>query len=142
VKQCFRCGEVKPLSEYYRHPRMQDGHLGKCKACTRADVRANRRKRRDHYAAYERERNQQFVRRVLRLRYQRRTMVRHREKAAARSAVARAVRRGRLVRRPCEVCGDTKTDAHHVDYARPLDVQWLCRRHHADAHALVTSGSF
>jgi hypothetical protein len=26
-------------------------------------------------------------------------------------------------------------DAHHDDYARPLDVTWLCRRHHQQRHA-------
>lgn len=24
---------------------------------------------------------------------------------------------------------------HHEDYDRPLDVRWLCARHHADVHA-------
>ena len=35
---------------------------------------------------------------------------------------------------PCEVCGATKTVAHHDDYAKPLDVRWLCRSHHALLH--------
>ena len=45
-----------------------------------------------------------------------------------------AVRRGELRRSPCEVCGDVKTDAHHEDYARPVDVRWLCRKHHRMHH--------
>lgn len=55
-------------------------------------------------------------------------------KVAARYAVHAAIDDGTLVRLPCEMCGDPKTDAHHDDYSRPLDVRWLCRRHHGEAH--------
>jgi hypothetical protein len=49
-------------------------------------------------------------------------------------ALQSALRRGLVVRQPCEVCGEEKTDAHHHDYDRPLAVKWLCRRHHVLAH--------
>ena len=49
----------------------------------------------------------------------------------AHGAVARAV----LRRGPCEACGATVgVDAHHDDYAKPLDVRWLCRPHHIAHH--------
>lgn len=38
-KECFRCHLVLPLSDFYAHKKMQDGHLNKCKACTKKDVR-------------------------------------------------------------------------------------------------------
>lgn len=57
------------------------------------------------------------------------------ERALARKRVYRAIRDGSLHREPCELCGAAKVEAHHDDYARPLDVRWLCvschRRHHA-----------
>ena len=41
MKQCFKCLSIKPISEYYKHPKMLDGHLGKCKECTKKDVSEN-----------------------------------------------------------------------------------------------------
>ena len=38
-KTCFKCGDSKPISEYYKHKQTADGHLGKCKLCTRKDAR-------------------------------------------------------------------------------------------------------
>ena len=39
MKVCFKCGIEKPLSEYYKHKKMADGHLGKCKDCTKNDTK-------------------------------------------------------------------------------------------------------
>jgi hypothetical protein len=55
-------------------------------------------------------------------------------KKHARNLVAAALRHGRLVRQPCEVCGWMEAQAHHDDYDKPLDVQWLCRMHHEQHH--------
>jgi hypothetical protein len=56
------------------------------------------------------------------------------EKASARSILAGAVRRGKVNRLPCEVCGNPKSEAHHEDYSKPLEVIWLCREHHLERH--------
>ena len=45
MKTCTKCSTVKSDAEFYRHPRNLDGRSGKCKECTKEDVRANRRKR-------------------------------------------------------------------------------------------------
>lgn len=55
------------------------------------------------------------------------------EKRAAHIAVNAAIRAGLMVRSPCEVCG-SKAQAHHEDYSRPLEVSWLCQKHHAEHH--------
>jgi hypothetical protein len=55
-------------------------------------------------------------------------------KLRARVAVASAIKRGTLIRMPCEKCGNDKSQAHHEDYSRPLEIQWLCPRCHGRAH--------
>lgn len=58
------------------------------------------------------------------------------EKIKARNDMSRAIRYGKLIRQPCETCGNPKTDGHHDDYSKPLSVRWLCRIHHKEHHRL------
>lgn len=63
---------------------------------------------------------------------------RHPGKARARSKLKYAVRVGRIKRQPCKECGGMPSQAHHTDYRKPLDVQWLCSKHHGEvARAVV-----
>lgn len=38
-KKCFKCGKIKVLSDFYKHPMMEDGHVNKCKDCNKNDVK-------------------------------------------------------------------------------------------------------
>lgn len=67
-------------------------------------------------------------------RYKQIQRARYPERVAAREAVRLALKRGVLAKKPCEVCGENPSFAHHSDYSKPLDVQWLCRPHHVEHH--------
>lgn len=53
----------------------------------------------------------------------------------AHKMVLDAIAKGVLKPQPCEKCGWKKNvDAHHDDYSKPLEVRWLCRKHHQIHH--------
>jgi predicted Fe-S protein YdhL (DUF1289 family) len=58
----------------------------------------------------------------------------HPEKRRAHSILQEAVAAGRVQRGLCEVCGAEKTHGHHDDYSKPLEVRWLCHKHHMELH--------
>lgn len=130
-KRCIGCGKVKPLSEFYAHPRAKDGYLNKCKECTRADVKAHRE------AHPEKD-----------LETRLKACAKNPTHKNANRAVEAALRSGRLEKpNHCQGCGrsadETRIGAHHYDYTRPLDVIWLCAACHRPVdkvRAFVESG--
>jgi ribosomal protein S27AE len=59
------------------------------------------------------------------------------DKVRAHWIVANAIRYGKLKRQPCEKCGNPKSHAHHKDYSKPLEIEWLCHDCHWKAHGWV-----
>lgn len=131
-KACFKCGEVQPLFEFYAHPKMSDGHLNKCKRCARTDVKKHRREN-DSVREYDRARGSRGTaagQRDYRAHFPR--------KRSAQQKIAYEVRVGRLAPPDkCEVdgCDVSSLHAHHDDYAKPMEVRWLCALHHHRWHA-------
>lgn len=129
AKVCYKCHRALPLTEFYRHPQMADGHLGKCRDCTKADSKANWAARMADPVRAKQERARERVRKDT-----------EREKYLARRITKNALRYGRLVRaRECQKCGATRRiETHHPDYSQPLVVQWLCRDCHSLLHRKTT----
>jgi hypothetical protein len=135
MKTCFKCGGVKPLDDFYRHARMGDGHLNKCKDCTRHDVRRHRSEHVSRVREYDRQRSRLPHRAALRARTTRDWRLQHRDRSCAHQKAARAAKKGLIARpRLCAGCGGaTKLQMHHPDYHRPTLVMWLCKPCHAIA---------
>lgn len=47
------------------------------------------------------------------------------------------VKRGIVKKQPCLICNNPKSQAHHEDYSKPLEVTWYCRMHHTHLHRLA-----
>ena len=136
MKTCFRCGLLKEVSEFYAHPGMKDGHLNKCKECAKADVKANHDTNPERQRSYDRIRNRTPERRQ-------QIMLKNRRKRQttpgfdrAHNMVRQALCTGLLVKpQTCSRCPATeRIQAHHDDYAKPLEVMWLCPICHAARH--------
>lgn len=137
-KTCFKCNQEKPLSSFYKHKQMADGHLNKCKECNKADVRENREKNVDYYRDYDRQRYKKDESVKKRIdRFSKKWVKKYPAKKLASTMVNNAVRDGRL-KKPvsCEECHKKhdKLHGHHNDYAFPLSVRWLCPGCHRKWH--------
>ena len=139
MKKCFKCGNEKPLTDFYRHSKMADGHLNKCKDCAKRDMHESRHvKHRERVLAYDRERGKQPHRLEMQRRITAEWTQKHPRERKAQLALGNAVRSGAV--KPWPVCAmpqcDQKPEAHHPDYDAALNVVWLCRAHHMQAHAV------
>ena len=147
TKKCFKCEKEKELSMFYKHKEMKDGHLNKCIECTKKDVSTHRANNLEKIRRYDRDRGQLPHRVEARKRYQKtkegKEAIRkgiskwgknNREKIYAQGLLSRAVKKGRIIKQPCEKCGEKKVHGHHDDYFKPLEVRWLCIKCHNAFH--------
>ena len=114
VKTCFKCGRTLSIDHFYKHSGMADGHLNKCKECTKNDLRSHAEENPDAVLATRlrvcsKNPNQRNAYRVV-------------EAAVKAEAITKP--------QVCQGCGcsdnEHRIEAHHYDYSKPLDVIWLC----------------
>jgi len=68
-KICFKCGKEKKLDEFYKHPKMPDGRVNKCKECNKLDVKINYGKKIKQYREYDKHRQKHNRTRIFNHRY-------------------------------------------------------------------------
>lgn len=150
MKVCFKCGTLKPINEFYAHRTMKDGHLNKCIECAKSDTTKYRHDNLGKVLAYDRARNQLPHRELARQRYKKtikgatsnkkakeKYRINNKLACAAHMILNIAIKGGRVKRGPCEVCGSRRqVDGHHDDYTKPLEVHWLCHKHHMSFHQI------
>lgn len=135
ARVCRQCHVLKHLNAYTRDSRAPLGRRVTCRSCRNRIRRSQRECKpamyRTHWQRWDKEhrpeRREADARRA--------ETARRRAQLRCKAAVARALRDGRLTKGVCEACGALDVEAHHEDYDRPLDVNWLCPKHHARLHA-------
>lgn len=135
-KICFKCNSEKSFSEFYVHPRMHDGHLNKCKECTKKDSTKHRWDNIEKVRNYDRNRPKSERVKIRNRLYSKYWTSKNKEKRKAHGIFMRALKKGIIFKaEKCIVCGSNgKLEAHHEDYNKPLDVLWLCISCHRCLH--------
>lgn len=141
-KLCLRC-EVERGQEFFGIDRSQDDNLTRwCKRCLAAyrierrlelgkgkpadwkkktvDIAAYRKQWIESHPGYHTKKKNEWYKK-------------NPERAKVKQALRYALKMGKIARLPCMVCGE-KSEAHHPDYSKPLDVVWLCKEHHREVH--------
>lgn len=135
---CKKCGETKPESDFYRTVR--DRVQGECKECAKTRTGKHKLAKHEAVLANAREYSKVPEVRIRRAAWIEKNRIEEAEKFRARYILIQSVKRGHITRKPCAFCGDVNAQAHHDDYAQPLNVMWLCPTHHAGRHAYLRYG--
>jgi hypothetical protein len=142
---CRTCGQARPREAFYHDRTTASGRQASCKDCQKqraaAWQRAHPERHRAHVSAWKASHPEEVRRHAGLTRSRRGQEARDVARLVGRvaSATRRAVTPGLLARPDrCSGCGreGVVLDAIHEDYARPLEVVWLCRRcHYRWSHA-------
>lgn len=129
----------KQINEYWRKKRAEDPdkyrekrnrwraeNVDKCREYQNKYYASDKGK--ENYKKYYSEHKSEFIERA------KKSNARHPNERYAQGVLNHALKMGKIKRMPCEICGSMKSQAHHSDYNKPLDVMWLCRKHHAEWH--------
>ena len=129
-KICSKCHKVfdETIENFPPSKVSKSGFNSWCRACKREnDIPYSRKYRKEHPKIIVMK-NREYIKK-------------YPERYKAVSLVNEAIRKGELKRKPCEVCGALKVHAHHEDYSQPLNVKWLCPKHHKELHCGIINVS-
>jgi hypothetical protein len=119
-RTCSACKEEKQLSEFWKDKRNKDGFMNACKECRRT------------YLSLWRQSNPEAARKHSHENY-----TNHKEEHGAHRFLCDNIKAGKISKpENCSKCGKRTADlhGHHEDYAKRLEVRWLCRVCHKQVH--------
>jgi len=145
MRLCKKCGIVKEDEDFYKSKSIKSGFRTPCKECTqkknkewaknnygriREYVKEYTSKDgwRDKSNSYNREYHQKNKNKCCK--YKRELYHKNIEHNKVRGIFHNEVKSGRIKRQPCVHCGSLKSQGHHPDYSKPLEVIWVCSAHH------------
>lgn len=141
--KCSRCKEDKDPKEFHRANSTKRSYSYYCKSCktklsevynvnNRDIAREKRRAKLEVCRGYWKKhyRNNKDKKKGRNKKWREA----NKHKIKAHRLLRKAMLNGDLLKEPCSRCNDPNAKAHHEDYSKPLDVIWLCSKHHSDRH--------
>ena len=163
MKTCFKCNQVKYLSEFYKCSTNRDGYQNKCKECERIYRQKNKKHIQNYSKQYYLKNRKRINFRIKKYKQKNIEWLREyhrkytktpqgksvRDKASknyyekypdrymAKNLLNNAIKSGK-VKKPihCSVCKQEfhTLHGHHKDYDEPLNVVWVCVKCHTNLH--------
>ena len=146
MKKCNVCGIEKLETEFYKnyakckkcrydsvkkYRATESGKLSRKREAINARLSGKKQERQKRYEATKK--GKETIRRYEQKRY---STEEGKKRLAAKNAVKYALKKGKIVKMNCFICGNEKSQAHHSSYAKDmrLVVTWLCLQHHNEIH--------
>ncbi len=140
MKLCKQCGGEFPLSLFPKSKPGKDGHKNQCKGCVKKRLVKYFKENKDRIQAVTKVYRSTEQGKSASYKGHQKQKLKFPEKIKARQRVNDYLRRGKGEKFPCCICGNIKSQGHHENYDKPLNVIWLCPKHHTAAHKLQKIG--
>ena len=144
-RHCSKCKKLKPVGSFYKDKSKPTGFRPSCKECDKPYAKAYRNSNKERYAASHKtwrkknrkQRRPKLSAELIRIRTAKSTDIWRKKnvlKTRVHKKVAVALKSGWLLKMLCHICDSPNSHAHHEDYSKPLEVHWLCPKHHKERH--------
>lgn len=120
--KCSTCKIEKERENFFKNKSRNNNVSAMCKRCAAERDSQKYQNRKHYFSAYQKQYSQKFP-----------------EKRLAHILVNKALSSGELIKQKCIKCGNPDTEGHHEDYSKPLEVIWLCNKHHQRLHQMLRS---
>lgn len=134
MKTCNKCKKAKCDSLFYKDSGKTDGKKSICKVCCSITSKAHRENNPEAYRGNKVKYYSTETGKLNKKKSLNKWRRNNPEKRKAHDAVAYSLKTKKLEKEPCSKCGSKTVHAHHEDYSKPLEVVWLCHKHHMEIH--------
>lgn len=160
MKKCQKCLLLLSDDNFYKG-KNKDGLTSYCKSCFKSSQKyrpdyyrewskKNKDKLKEYYKKYYQKNKDKYKSREnsayikayrsseeykkWKNQYAKNQYIKHINKYKARRKMKYLIESKKIKRLPCQICGNLKTEFHHIDYSLPYSVYHLCDTHHKEAH--------